>query len=79
MPNMEDIPLDRYHIVQDQDRTMTDYLMAIYELHQKMTSLRIIQIRYWHEVVYDGLNFAVAGAPCNRPCRGPAHFFDHVC
>ncbi|KAK3312262.1 hypothetical protein B0H66DRAFT_632881 [Apodospora peruviana] len=62
---LEDIPLENYHIIQDEEGFMTDYLLAVCELVQQMGRLRSTLQNISYEVAYDRLNSAVAGAVSN--------------
>ncbi|KAH7317042.1 hypothetical protein B0I35DRAFT_434450 [Stachybotrys elegans] len=70
-PLLDDVPLESYRIIQDFEQeqsgpgTITDYLVATYDLFYTMISLRAETQSFWHEVAYDGLNSAVAGALSN--------------
>ncbi|KAK3317561.1 hypothetical protein B0T19DRAFT_435196 [Cercophora scortea] len=61
-PEVEDVPLESYRIIQDKEGIVTDYLMAVYDLVRHMMKLRGKMQEIWREVAYDGLNTAVAGA-----------------
>ncbi|OBT60983.1 hypothetical protein VE03_09640 [Pseudogymnoascus sp. 23342-1-I1] len=62
---LDEVPLESYRIIEDEDGLVTDYLIAVYSLAQQWTSLRRYLQGVWHEVSYDGLNSAVAGTLCN--------------
>lgn len=61
-PDLDDVPLESYRIIQDKGGIVTDYLMAVYALIQEWADLRAYLQGLWREVAYDGLNGAVAGA-----------------
>lgn len=62
---LDEIPLESYRIIEDEDGLVTDYLIAVYSLAQQWIALRRYLQGVWHEVSYDGLNSAVAGALSN--------------
>jgi hypothetical protein len=62
---LDDIALESYRIIEDQDGMMTDYLMAVYALVQQWIELRHYVQGLWREVAYGGLNSAVAGTMSN--------------
>ncbi|KAK3689337.1 hypothetical protein B0T22DRAFT_490806 [Podospora appendiculata] len=61
-PEVEDVPLENYRIIQDKDGIVTDYLIAVYDRVLNMVKLRCKMQEIWRQVAYDGLNTAVAGA-----------------
>ncbi|KAI0966820.1 hypothetical protein F4678DRAFT_267352 [Xylaria arbuscula] len=63
--SLDDIPVESYRIIQDEEGIVTDYLMAVYSLVQEWAGLRAYLQRLWQDVAYDGLNSAVAGAVSN--------------
>jgi hypothetical protein len=62
---LDDVPLESYRIIQDEDGIITDYLMAVHGLVHEWADIRSYLQGVWHEVAYDGLNGAVAGAISN--------------
>lgn len=60
-PNLEDVPLESYRIIEDESGTVTDYLMAVYALVQEWCDLREWLSDLWIDVAYAGLNSATAG------------------
>lgn len=60
-PNLEDVPLESYRIIEDESGTVTDYLMAVYALVQEWSDLRQYLSDLWIDVAYAGLNSATAG------------------
>lgn len=63
--SLDDVPLESYRIILDQDGIVTDYLVAVYALVRDWMDLRAYLQGVWHDVAYDGLNGAVAGAVSN--------------
>jgi len=63
--SLDDIPLESFGIIQDEEGNTIDYLMAIYGLVQQWASLRAHVQDVWHDAAYNGLNTAVAGAVSN--------------
>ncbi|KAL1858889.1 hypothetical protein Daus18300_009758 [Diaporthe australafricana] len=63
--DVEDVPLESYRIIEDEEGIMTDYLMAVYALAEDWLELRSYIQETWQDVVYQGLNSAVAGAVSN--------------
>lgn len=59
---MDDIPVDSYRIMQDEEGDITDYLIAVYALFQEMASLRCYVQAQWRNVAYHEMNAAAAGA-----------------
>ena len=59
------MPLESYHIIQAEEGSIWDYLMAALDLVKEMHALRLLLQQTWQEVAYDGLNSAVAGALCH--------------
>jgi hypothetical protein len=64
-PQLDDVPLESYRIIQDTEGVITDYLMAVYALVREWVDLRAYLQGVWRECAYDGLNTAVAGAVSN--------------
>jgi len=64
-PPLVEIPLESYRIVEDETGIVTEYLMAVYLLVKQWIELRDYVQGIWHEVAYDNLNSAVAGAVSN--------------
>ncbi|KAI0436552.1 hypothetical protein F4803DRAFT_541846 [Xylaria telfairii] len=62
---LNDIPVESYRIIQDEDGAVTDYLIAVYVLVKEWAELRANLQRLWRDVAYNGLNSAVAGALSN--------------
>ena len=61
----EDIPLESYRIIEDEDGLVTEYLMAVYALFREWIDVRAHIQRVWRNVACSGLNSAVAGAVSN--------------
>lgn len=59
-PDLQDVPLESYRIIEDETGTVTDYLMAVYSLAQQMMELRHHLQGVWCQVVYNNVNSAVA-------------------
>ncbi|KAI7462105.1 hypothetical protein D0860_02755 [Hortaea werneckii] len=64
-PPLSDLPIESYRIIEDPDGLVSDYLMAIYAVVQEWMELRSYTQDLWHEVVYEGLNGAVAASLTN--------------
>ncbi|KAI0863800.1 hypothetical protein F4860DRAFT_50384 [Xylaria cubensis] len=62
---LNDIPVESYRIIQDEDGVITDYLIAVYVLVKEWVGLRAYLQRLWRDVAYNKLNSAVAGALSN--------------
>ncbi|KAL2755433.1 hypothetical protein ACRALDRAFT_1082332 [Sodiomyces alcalophilus JCM 7366] len=63
--DLEDVPLESYRIIEDEEGIMTDYLLAVYSIMKEWSSLRSYLLGIWREVAYEGLNSAVAGVLSN--------------
>ena len=63
--NFNDIPLESYRIIEDENGLITDYLMAVYSLVKEWIELRHYVQGLWREASYGGLNSGVAGALSN--------------
>lgn len=63
--NFNDIPLESYRIIEDENGLITDYLMAVYSLVKEWIELRHYVQGLWRETSYGGLNSGVAGALSN--------------
>ncbi|KAH7131251.1 hypothetical protein EDB81DRAFT_808203 [Dactylonectria macrodidyma] len=61
-PDLADVPLESYKIIEDTDGIITDYLLATYALAKEWIDLRMFLQDTWKEVAYGNLNSAVAGA-----------------
>ncbi|KAK2763289.1 hypothetical protein FQN54_009925 [Arachnomyces sp. PD_36] len=64
-PSLDEVPLESYGIIEDEDDAVTDYLMAVYSFFAELIELRQYVQDFWHEVAYSGLNSAVAGTLSN--------------
>lgn len=64
-PPPEDLPLESYKIIQDEEGALADYLMAVLSLIQEWIDLRVFVQNLWQEVAYNGLHSAVAGTLSN--------------
>lgn len=64
-PVLDDVPLESYRIIQDDDGVRAEYLMAIYALLEQWSVLRSYIQSVWYDVAYEGLNSAVAGIMSN--------------
>ncbi|KAI0105575.1 hypothetical protein F4776DRAFT_471374 [Hypoxylon sp. NC0597] len=62
---LDEVPLESYHIVEADNGTMTNYLMAVHALWKEWCELRSFLQNVWHEVAYDDLNTGVAGQVSN--------------
>lgn len=60
-PDLEDVPIESYRIIEDESGTVTEYLMAVYALVQEWCDLRQYLSGLWIDVAYAGLNSATAG------------------
>lgn len=60
--SLEELPLESYRIIEDGGEFVTECLMAVYELARECATIRSYLQRLWHEVAYNGLSSAVAGA-----------------
>lgn len=65
VPDLEDVPLESYRIIEDESGTVTEYLMAVYALVQEWCDLRQYLAGLWMDVAYAGLNSAIAGVVSN--------------
>ncbi|KAI0100618.1 hypothetical protein GGR51DRAFT_531879 [Nemania sp. FL0031] len=79
--SLDDVPVESYRIIQDEEGMMTDYLMAVYALVKEWAGLRAYLQGLWQDVAYNGLNSAVAGALSNMAinmieCSAAAMFVD---
>ncbi|KAI1434363.1 hypothetical protein GGR50DRAFT_687666 [Xylaria sp. CBS 124048] len=79
--SIDEVPVESYRIIQDEEGIMTDYLMAVYALIQEWAGLRAHVQGLWYDVAYHGLNSAVAGALSNVAikmieCSAAAMFID---
>ncbi|KAK1751033.1 hypothetical protein QBC47DRAFT_434777 [Echria macrotheca] len=63
--SLEDVPIESYRIIQDEEGIVTEYLMAVWDLVKEWVDLRHTLQDIWREVAYDGLNSAVAGTVSN--------------
>lgn len=64
-PELEDVPVENYRIIEDESGIASEYLMAIYALVQEWCDLRQYLSGLWVEVAYAGLNSATAGTISN--------------
>lgn len=62
---LDDVPIESYRIIQDEEGLVTEYLMAVYALVEEWAGVRSYLQRLWRDVAYKGLNSAVAGAVTN--------------
>ncbi|RMJ22349.1 hypothetical protein PHISP_06779 [Aspergillus sp. HF37] len=62
---LDDLPLESYRIVPDEDGIVAEYLMAVYALFELWAILRSYLQGVWQDVAYNGLNSAVAGTVSN--------------
>ncbi|KAI1428087.1 hypothetical protein F5Y12DRAFT_73515 [Xylaria sp. FL1777] len=79
--SLDDVPVESYRIIQDEEGIITDYLMAVYALVKEWAGLRVYLQGLWRDVAYNGLNSAVAGALSNMAiniieCSAAAMFID---
>ncbi|KAI1349493.1 hypothetical protein F5Y01DRAFT_185579 [Xylaria sp. FL0043] len=79
--SLDDVPVESYRIIQDEEGITTDYLMAVYALVEEWAGLRAYMQGLWQDVAYNGLNGAVAGALSNMAinmikCSAAAMFVD---
>lgn len=61
VPELEDVPLESYRIIEGESGTVTEYLIAVYALDQEWCDLRQYLSSLWMDVAYAGLNSATAG------------------
>ncbi|EPE37139.1 hypothetical protein GLAREA_09302 [Glarea lozoyensis ATCC 20868] len=64
-PDLAEVPLESYRIIEDDDGIITDYLMAVYSLVTQWIEFRQYLARTWRQTCYEGLNTAVAGTLSN--------------
>lgn len=62
---LENLPLERFEILPDEDSAVIDHLIAVHGLVQECVDVRRYIQDVWHDVAYDELNSAVAGALIN--------------
>lgn len=62
---LDDVPLTTYRIIEDEEGIRAEYLLAVFSIAHEWTTLRNYLQDVWYEVVYQGLNSAIAGAICN--------------
>lgn len=60
-PDLEDVPIESYRIIEDESGTVTEYLMAVDALVEEWCDLRQYLSGLWTDVAYAGLNSATAG------------------
>ncbi|KAF7552044.1 hypothetical protein G7Z17_g4596 [Cylindrodendrum hubeiense] len=60
-PDLADVPLESYKIIEDTEGIVTDYLLAIYALAKEWIDLRMFLQDVWRQVAYSDLDGAVAG------------------
>ncbi|KAI1193100.1 hypothetical protein F5X97DRAFT_315343 [Nemania serpens] len=63
--SIDDVPVESYRVIQDEEWAVTDYMVAVYALVQECAELRAYLQGQWREVAYDGLNSAIVGALSN--------------
>lgn len=64
-PDLQDVPLESYRIIEDETGIVTDYLMAVYSLAQQMMELRHHLQGVWRKVAYNNVNSAIAANVSN--------------
>lgn len=64
-PDLQDVPLESYHIIEDETGMVTDLLVAAYSLNRQSIELHHYLQGVWREVAYQCLNSAVAASMCN--------------
>jgi hypothetical protein len=64
-PNVEEVPLESYRIIEDESGLVTDYLMAVYSIAGQWIDLRHYLQSIWRQVSHGGLNSAIAGVISN--------------
>lgn len=64
-PSLDEVPLESYRIIEDEDGVITDYLMAVYAFIKEAMDYRQCVQEFWREVAYADLNSAVAGTLSN--------------
>jgi hypothetical protein len=64
-PDLQEVPLESYRIIEDEAGMVTDYLMAVYSLARQLIELRHYLQGVWRQVAYRGLNSVVAANLCN--------------
>lgn len=63
--DLEDVPLESYRIIEDEEGIMTEYLLAVYSIMKEWSGLRSYLLGIWREVAYEKLNSAVAACLSN--------------
>lgn len=63
--SLDEVPLESYRIIQDEDGIITDYLLVVYAAFQEWMDLRSYVQGLWRDVAYCGLNSAIAGTVSN--------------
>ncbi|KAJ3539184.1 hypothetical protein NM208_g5593 [Fusarium decemcellulare] len=61
----DEIPIESIKIIEDEDFSISDYLIAVYSAVKEWVELRAYVQGTWREVAYDGLNGAAAAAISN--------------
>jgi hypothetical protein len=64
-PDLQEVPLESYRVIEDEAGIVTDYLMAVYSLTRQLIELRYYLQGVWRQVAYQGLNSVVAANLCN--------------
>ncbi|KAI9925391.1 hypothetical protein MW887_005772 [Aspergillus wentii] len=64
-PSLDQVPLESYHIPEDQIGVVTDYLVAVYSFSKQCIELRHYLQGIWRDVAYNDLNSAVAATVSN--------------
>ncbi|KAI1387222.1 uncharacterized protein F4822DRAFT_276754 [Hypoxylon trugodes] len=64
-PTLDDVPVESYRIIDDQEGIVTEYSMTVLSPIKEWAELRGYLQATWREVIYDGLNGAAAGALSN--------------
>jgi hypothetical protein len=62
--SLTDVPIESYRIIED-DRLVTEYLLAVYAVAEEWVSLRCTIQDLWREVFHDGLHGTVAASLTN--------------
>lgn len=65
METLENLPLERFEILPDEDSAATDHLIAVHGLIQECVDVRRYLQYVWHDVAYDEFNSTFAWALTN--------------
>lgn len=59
---LDNVPLDRFRLVEDECRTESELFIAVYSFVKQWLELRHKSKAFWPEVAYCGINTVTAGA-----------------